>query len=183
MSHHHGERSPVGLHQDAALHALLCPIGGVGVRKVPPKRALPIAPSAACHSHSTPPNSSHSSTRAAQIRSKTPSPTHRWNARCTEESSGNSFGSRFHWQPVRSLKTTASRTARRSTRGRPIFLGRVVLGEDRPDPFPQLVRHAPDRREGLSFGRCRTAFGHPRMPPLWGTSPMIPDSGSSEIVT
>ena len=55
----------------------LHPQGRVGPNQVPPKRALPMAPSAACHSQSTPSNSSHPSTRAPHIRCKTPVPTHR----------------------------------------------------------------------------------------------------------
>ena len=93
---HHGERSSVGLDDETALRTFFGPIGGVGADEVPPKRALPIAPSAACHSQSTPPSSSQPSISAAQIRSKPPSSTHRCKARCTEESSVNSFGRRFH---------------------------------------------------------------------------------------
>ena len=63
------------------------------------------------------------STKAAQIRSRTPSSIHRWKARWTLESSGNSLGRRFHWQPVRKRKMTASKTARWSTLGRPVFFG------------------------------------------------------------
>ena len=49
----------------------------------------------------TPPSSSHSSTNSAQMRSSTPSSTHRWKVRCTDESSetllaSGSTGSR--WQ-------------------------------------------------------------------------------------
>ena len=47
----------------------------------PPKRALPMAQSADCHSQFTPPNSSHPSTKRAQIRCSTPSSTQRWNVR------------------------------------------------------------------------------------------------------
>ncbi len=106
-------------------------------RRDPPKRALPIAVSAACHSQSTPPNSSsHFSTNEAQIRSKTPSSTHRWKARCTEESSGNSFGRRFHWQPVRSRKMTASRTARWSLSPRAPFPKRQLGSNVTAGAFP-----------------------------------------------
>ena len=55
----------------------LATVRRVGPNQVPPKRALPMAPSAACHSQSTPSNSSHPSTRAPHIRCKTPVPTHR----------------------------------------------------------------------------------------------------------
>src|SRR5215217_5097984 len=60
-------------------------IGRIGAYEVPPKRALPIAPSAACHSKSTPPNSWHSSIRASHISSSTPFSIHLWKVRCTEE--------------------------------------------------------------------------------------------------
>jgi hypothetical protein len=56
------------------------------------------------------------------MRSKTPILTHRWKVRCTLESSGKSFGRRFHWQPLRSRKMIASRAARWSMRGRPVGL-------------------------------------------------------------
>src|SRR3954451_17473209 len=120
---HYSQRSSVGLDQQGAFHPILAPVGGIGAREVPPNRALPIAPSAACHSQLNPPSSSHSSTDAAQIRSSTPSSTHRWKVRCTEESSGNSLGRWFIWQPVRNLKMIASRAARWSIRRRPVLLG------------------------------------------------------------
>src|SRR5512133_12877 len=120
---HHRKRPAVGLDQEGTLHPVFPAVGGVGTDEIPPKRALPIAPSAACHSQLTPPSSSHSSTSAAQTRSSNPSSTHRWKARCTVESSRNSSGIRFHWQPVLSRKMTASSTARRSARGRPVVFG------------------------------------------------------------
>src|SRR5215218_4984621 len=76
--YHHRKRTAIGLDQDRAFDAHLGSIRGIGAYLVPPKRALPIAPSAACHSKSTPPSSSHSSTNSAQMRSRTPSSTHRW---------------------------------------------------------------------------------------------------------
>src|SRR5215204_7266550 len=122
--YHRRQRSSVGLHEKGALHPIFPSISGIGAYLVPPKRALPIAPSAACHSKLTPPSSSHSAIICAQMRSSTPSSTHRWNVLCTEESSGNSpLGSRFHWTPLLILKMIASRAARWSTRGRPVFFG------------------------------------------------------------
>src|SRR5215210_6829632 len=122
-SHDHRKRSSVGVDQEGAFDADFGSIGGIGAHEVPPKRALPIAPSAACHSKSTPPISSHSSMSLSQMRSNTPSSIHLWKVRCTEESSGNSSGSRFHWQPLLILKMIASKAARWSTRGRPVLFG------------------------------------------------------------
>src|SRR5215210_562204 len=121
--YHYSQRSSVGLDQKGALHSVLPSIGGIGAYLVPPKRALPIAPSAACHSKFTPPSSSHSSMSLSQIRSNMPSSTHLWKVRCTEESSGNSSGSWFHWHPLLILKMIASRAARWSMRGRPVLFG------------------------------------------------------------
>src|SRR3954447_3173186 len=59
-SHNQRKWPAIGLDQEASLHAVLAPVGGIRTDEVPPKRALPIAPSAACHSQFTPPNSSHS---------------------------------------------------------------------------------------------------------------------------
>src|SRR5215210_128563 len=120
--YYHRKRSSVGLNQKGALHPILTSISGIGTYEVPPKRALPIAPSAACHSKSTPPSSSHRSMSFSQMRSSTPSSIHLWKVRCTEESSGNSaLGSRFHWTPLLILKMIASKAARWSTRGRPVL--------------------------------------------------------------
>ena len=75
--HHHPQRAAVGLDDHTALGAIFPAIRGVGADLVPPKRALPIAPSALCHRQSTPPSSSQFSTSVAQRRSKTPWATHR----------------------------------------------------------------------------------------------------------
>ena len=58
----------------------------------PTKRALPMAQSADCHSQSTPPSSSHPSTKTAQIRCSTPSSTQRWNVRWMVLSAPSSLG-------------------------------------------------------------------------------------------
>src|SRR5918992_3468785 len=123
--YHHRKRATGGLHQKGAFDAYFGSISGIGAYSlVPPKRALPIAPSAACHSKSTPPSSSQCSMSFSQMRSSTPSSIHLWKVRCTEESSGNSpLGSRFHWQPLLILKMMASKAARWSTRGRPVLFG------------------------------------------------------------
>lgn len=75
--HDHAQRSATGLDDHTAFGAVFRTIRGVGTDMVPPKRALPIAPSALCHRQSTPSNSSQSLTSVAQIRSRTPFSTHR----------------------------------------------------------------------------------------------------------
>ena len=74
---HNAQWAALSFHKQAPLAASLAAIRWVGSNQIPPKRALPMAPSAACHSQSTPPNSSHCSTKAPHIRRKTPSSTHR----------------------------------------------------------------------------------------------------------
>ncbi len=71
----------------------------------------------------TPPSSSHSWTQTPQMRSMTPRSIHRCIVRCPELSSGNPFGSGFHWQPLRIRKMIASSTPRASTRDRPVLAG------------------------------------------------------------
>src|SRR5215211_152320 len=121
--HNHRERAAIGFHKERSLDAHFGSVSGIGAYEIPPKRALPIAPSAACHSKSTPPISSHSSMSFSQMRSNTPNSIHRWKVRCTEESSGNSSGNRFHWQPLLILKMIASSAARWLTRGLPVLFG------------------------------------------------------------
>lgn len=86
------ERAAVRLDQEAALRAVLGPIRGVRADMIPPKRALPMAPSAACQSQFTPASSSHSFTSVAQMRSSTPFCSHRWKVRWTPLSSPNTLG-------------------------------------------------------------------------------------------
>ena len=74
---HNAQRATLSIHKETPLDTSLATVRRVGPNQVPPKRALPMAPSAACHSQSTPPNSSHPSTRAPHIRPKTPRSTHR----------------------------------------------------------------------------------------------------------
>src|SRR5215211_6322583 len=157
--YHHRQRSSGGLDQKGAFDPVLSSIGGIGTYLIPPKRALPIAPSAACHSKSTPPSSSHSSMSLSQIRSKTPFSIHLWKVLCTEESSGKCSGSWFHWQPLRIRKMIASRAARWSTRGRPVLFGGSCSWriEDRFDDLPQPVGGAPDGGKWLLLGRV---LGH-----------------------
>lgn len=74
---HNAQGAAVSIHKETPLGTSLATVRRVGPNQVPPKRALPMAPSADCHSQSTPPNSSHPSTRAPHIRCKTPVSTHR----------------------------------------------------------------------------------------------------------
>ena len=74
---HNAQGAALSIHKETALGTSLATVRRVGPNQVPPKRALPMAPSAACHSQSTPSNSSHPSTKAPHIRCKTPVPTHR----------------------------------------------------------------------------------------------------------
>jgi len=55
---HRPERTAVTLDHQAAFHPVFPAIRGVGADPIPPKRALAKAPSADCHSQSTPPNCS-----------------------------------------------------------------------------------------------------------------------------
>ena len=73
----HPQWTSISLNDQAAFGAVLPAIRRVRSDKVPPKRALPIAPSALCQAQSTPPRSSQFSINTAQIRSKTPLSTHR----------------------------------------------------------------------------------------------------------
>src|SRR5262245_44747601 len=68
-----GQRAAIGFDQNAALHAVFRTIRGVRTDIVPPKRALPMALSAACHLQSTPRSSSQRSIKVTHNRSSTPS--------------------------------------------------------------------------------------------------------------
>ena len=76
---HHPQRSTVAIGHQALFGALFSSVGGILARLFPPKRALPSIASAGCHSHCTPPSSSHSATKTAQIRSKIPAAAQRRN--------------------------------------------------------------------------------------------------------
>ena len=69
-------RPSIPLYQQASLAARLAPVRGIGANCVPPRRALPRAQSAACHSQSTPPSSSHSSTMTDHTWFNTPDSAH-----------------------------------------------------------------------------------------------------------
>jgi hypothetical protein len=62
------ERTAGGLDDYAAFRARFAAIRGIWADLIPPKRALPIAPSALCHSQFTPPSSSQFSMSTAQMR-------------------------------------------------------------------------------------------------------------------
>src|SRR5262249_42471671 len=117
------ERAARALDDQALLRSWFGSISGVGALFSPPKRALPMQPSAACPRQSTAPSCSPSESRIAHSCSNTPSLTQAWNQRCTVASSPKHPGSRFHWQPERRRKITPSRTRRRSARGRPVGAG------------------------------------------------------------
>ena len=135
---HNAQGAALSIHKETPLGTSLATIRRVG-NQVPPKRALPIAPSADCHSQSTPSKASHPSTWAPHIRCKTPVSTH-----CDEWCwSPSSFGNRFHWHPLRSRKMMPLSICRGSARLR-TGLGWVFLQDDRFDAFPKLVRHFPD---------------------------------------
>jgi hypothetical protein len=65
---------------------------------------LPSIASADCHCQSTPPSSSHSATSTAQIFSKMPPWTHRWNQSWTVLLGPYRSGIFSHWQPLRIRK-------------------------------------------------------------------------------
>jgi hypothetical protein len=65
---------------------------------------LPSIASADCHVHWTPPSSSHSATIIAQIFSKMPPSTHRWNQSWIVLLGPYRSGIFSHWQPLRIRK-------------------------------------------------------------------------------
>jgi hypothetical protein len=83
---------------------------------------LPSIASADCHSHCTPPSSSHSATSTSQIFSKMPPSTQRWNQSWTVLLGPNRSGSWSHWQPLRIRKMIALRTRLQWAGGRPVGL-------------------------------------------------------------
>jgi hypothetical protein len=89
---------------------------------------LPSIASADCHCQCTPPISSHSSTRAAQIFSKIPPSTQRWNQSWTVLLGPYRSGSRSHWQPLRIRKRIALSIFLHWATRRPVgFLGQNSL--------------------------------------------------------
>ncbi len=97
-----------------------------------------MAPSMLCHRQAMPSNWSYSARPAFQIASNTPASSHSRKRLCTALALPNrSLGSAFHWQPVRSTYTTASKTCLAGFAGR---------------PAPAL------RKNCLSAGRVRTGI-------------------------
>lgn len=68
----HRDRTTVGFGQNTAFCSVFRTIGGIRPDIVPPKRALPIAPSMLCQDQSTPPSSAQALTSNPQMRSNTP---------------------------------------------------------------------------------------------------------------
>ena len=124
--------------------------------------------SAACHSQLQPPRSSHAPWTVAQMRSKIPNPTHRWNVRWTELSSGYSFGSRFHWHPLRILKITASSARRWSIRFGPRFGGSFSAR------IGSIIAHSSSGASQIGGSGSRSFFGLPIAPP--------PAEGAAHVV-
>jgi hypothetical protein len=89
---------------------------------------LPGIASADCHCHCTPPISSHSWTRTAQIFSKMPPSTHRWNQSWTVLLGPNRSGIWSHWQPLRIRKMIPLSIFLQFATRRPVgFLGQNSL--------------------------------------------------------
>lgn len=69
---HDAQRTTIRFHHQAPLHPVFAAICWVLAHLIPPKRALPMAPSADCHRQSTPPRLSHAWVSFFQILCKTP---------------------------------------------------------------------------------------------------------------
>jgi len=145
----------------------------------PPKRALPLMASAACHSQSTPPHSAPAATRVAHRRAKSPSWTQRWKGRCTALSSGKRAGSWHQWRPVRRRKRIASRVRRASTRGRPVLLGgstSASSGAMTSHPSSEIVQIV-----AMAFPSARTWRGRP-IAPLLPSRSSFPQSTAAQTL-
>jgi hypothetical protein len=81
---------------------------------------LPNIASADCHSHWTPPSSSHSATGTAQIFSKMPPSTQRWNQSWAVLLGPYRSGNWSHWQPLRIRKVIALSILLQSATLRPV---------------------------------------------------------------
>ena len=149
---HHRQRPARRLDQQAALHPALAAIGGIAAEEVPPSRALPIAPSAACHSQSTPPNSSQRSTsvpRGARRGPGAPSAgrcdapnSRRGTARAT-----GSIGSR-----CASERGSHPASGGHPPAGVPSAWAGSTSARIGAMTLPQLVRDRPDRRQLIPVG-------------------------------
>ena len=116
---HNAQGAALSIHKETALGTSLATVRRVG----PNQGALPMAPSAACHSQSTPSNSSHPSTRAPHIRCKSPYPPLKG---AMKSAAVPLAAQRKMMASVRALAAPG--------------FGRVFLQDDRFDPFPKLVR-------------------------------------------
>ena len=120
-SRHDAQRAALPFDQQACFDPRLCSVRRADL--FPPKRALPIAQSAACHSQSTPPNSWQRSMSTAHILMNTPRSIHLWKVRWMVLSSPSSLGRWFHWQPLLNLWMMPFSILLWSTRLRPVALG------------------------------------------------------------
>ncbi len=124
-SGHHVQRAAGAMGHEALLGPFFTAVAGVLARLCPPKWALPSVASADCHSHCTPPSSSHTAAWFAQIRSTIPALAQRWNQSWTVLSGPHRPSSWSHWQPLRIRKMIALSVFRRLASLRPVsFLGR-----------------------------------------------------------
>jgi hypothetical protein len=110
---------------------------------------LTIAPSIDCHSQAIPSSSSYSASPASQILSNTPALSHFLKYAWTLDALPNfSLGKAFHWIPVRSTNTIASKTFLGSIGLRPppaflwyfLFRGRTlsgISGSTKPQNFSE----------------------------------------------
>jgi len=95
--------------------------------------------------------------------------TQRWNVRWTELSSGYSFGSRFHWQPLRIRKMTASSAARWSIRFGPCFGGSCSAR------IGSIIAHNSSGASQIVGSGSRSFFGLPiAVPPTQGAARLMP---------
>lgn len=116
-NHRQGCAALVG--QRVALGAEFAAIRRIGAGRRPPKGALTITLSSACHCQRMPWRSSYRVSSLAHNRSKTPAWTHCWNRRWQVEPDPYSLGRAFHWQPVRRTYKIPLRTWWKGTTGRP----------------------------------------------------------------
>ena len=145
-SHHHAQGAASCVHQDALLAPSFAPVGGVASNGAPPNRALPMEQSADCHSQSTPPNSWHSSIRAAQMPSSTPPPTQRWKGPMDGAIVSQLPGQVVPLATAAHPKDNAFQHLPLVRPFAPPGFGRVQLQYHRFDSFPKVVRNIPNSR-------------------------------------
>ena len=149
---HDAQRAAVAVGQEVLLGPFLAAVGGVLAHLFPPNRALPSIASADCHSHCTPPSSSHSAARTAQIRSMNPA--------CgppLEPVVDGALGPESLGQLV-PLAAAAHPEDDRVEHLPPVgnpAAGRLLgpeVQEDRLDPPPQVIGDFPDRPQRFASG-------------------------------